>query len=242
MTYPERIVPDETEPGVVALHLKRYAFASPYCEGAEVLDAGCGVGYGTAVLAPVALRVLGVDRDRQSIEYGRDRYAAPNVDFEVRDLLALGLDDASFDVVTSFEVIEHLPDQERFLDEIARVLRTDGVLLVSTPRVGRTTDRPDNPFHERELAPDDFAALLESRFAEVELYGQRRRQTGRHRALQRLDVFGLRRRLPVLTRASGVLTGTPATTELSLDDVEIERDGLDAATEIVAVARRPRHG
>jgi len=71
MTHPERIVPDETEPGIVALHLKRYEFARPFCVGKDVLDAGCGVGYGTAYLAETARRVVGVDVDADAIEYAR---------------------------------------------------------------------------------------------------------------------------------------------------------------------------
>ena len=77
MRSPERIVPDETEPGIVALHLKRYEFAQPYCAGREVLDAGCGVGYGTAFLAETARRVVGVDRSGDAIDYARTRYARP---------------------------------------------------------------------------------------------------------------------------------------------------------------------
>jgi len=238
VAYPERIVPDETEPGIVALHLKRYTFALPYCEGAEVLDAGCGVGYGTSVLGRVARRVLGVDRDVASVDYARGRYAAPNVEFQVGDLLALGLDDRSFDVVTSFEVLEHLRDQECFLAELARILRPDGVLVLSTPHVAQTTDRPGNPFHERELSRADFAALLARHFADVELYGQRRRETRRHEVLRRLDVLGLRRRAELLRRVSGAVTGSPATDFLSPDDVLIERDCFERATELVAVARR----
>ena len=80
---PERIVPDETEPGIVALHLKRYEFARPYCAGADVLDAGCGVGYGTAHLAEEARHVLGVDRSEEAIDYARGRYARANVEFRV---------------------------------------------------------------------------------------------------------------------------------------------------------------
>ena len=71
MAYPERIVPDATPAGVVALHLKRYDFARAYCDGADVLDAGCGVGYGTAYLAEVAASVVGVD-----VERGDDRVRA----------------------------------------------------------------------------------------------------------------------------------------------------------------------
>src|SRR4051812_24617823 len=77
LSHPERIVPDETEPGIVALHLKRYAFALRWCEDREVLDLGCGVGYGTAFLAASATRVVGVDVDEATIAYAQERYSRP---------------------------------------------------------------------------------------------------------------------------------------------------------------------
>lgn len=239
MSHPERIVPDETEPGVVALHLKRYRFAEPWCREAEVLDAACGVGYGSAELGRTAKRVLGVDVDHEAVEYARSRYGAPNVGFAVMDLGDLMLEHASFDVVCAFEAIEHVPDPGRALAEIARVLRPGGVLLLSTPRVDRTNDRPENPFHAVEYAPGDLEALLRGFFDQVDLYGQRRLQTRRHRLLQSVDVLGLRRRVRP-PRAASTLLGTRPTAELTLDDVVIERDGLDRASEIVAVCTRPR--
>lgn len=239
MSFPERIVPDETSPGIVALHLKRYVFAETYCAGRVVLDAACGTGYGAAHLASVALRVVGVDADAETIAYARRRYAAANVSFEVMDVASLGLEDASFDVVCSFETIEHLADRDAFLAEVARVLRPDGVFLVSTPRAARTVERPDNPYHHVEYDRADFERLLASRFEQVELYGQRRLQTRRHRALQRLDVLGLRRRLPWLGRAAP-LVGTAATADVTLDGIAISRGDLDRATELVAVCTRPR--
>jgi SAM-dependent methyltransferase len=239
LSHPQRIVPDETEPGVVALHLKRYRFAEPWCSGRDVLDAACGVGYGSAELGRSARRVLGVDVDEESIGYARSRYAGPNVEFAVMDLASLQLDDASFDVVCAFEAIEHVSDREAVLAEIARVLRPDGTFVVSTPRSDRTTDRPENPFHMVEYAPADFERLLRGFFGQVELYGQRRLQTRRHRLLQRVDVLGLRRRVRPPRAASAVL-GTRPTAELTLDDVVIERGGLDRASEIVAVCTGPR--
>ena len=128
MAYPERIVPDETPPGPVAIHEKRYRFALPHCTGKRVLDAACGVGYGTALLADTAAEVVGVDVSEDAIAYARSRYARPNVEFRVEDLLRPHLDDRSFDVVCSFETIEHLPDRETYLEHVGRVLRDDGVL------------------------------------------------------------------------------------------------------------------
>ena len=239
MTHPERIVPDETEAGVVALHLKRYRFAEPWCRGRDVLDAGCGVGYGSAELGRSGRRVLGVDIDADAVAYARARYAAPNVEFAVMDLAALALDDASFDAVCAFEAIEHVRDQRAVLSELARVLRPHGVLVLSTPRSERTTQLPENPFHTVEFAPDDLERLLREFFAGVELYGQRRAQTRRHRMLQRLDVFGLRRRVRP-PQAVVAAVGTRPIAQLTLDDVLIERGRLAGASEIVAVCAGPR--
>jgi SAM-dependent methyltransferase len=237
--HPERIVPDETEPGVVALHRKRYEFAEPACAGKDVLDLACGVGYGSAYLGRVARRVVGVDISDEAIAYARRRYASANVEFEVMDATALRLDDTSFDVVCAFEAIEHLPDPQAAVGEAARVLRSEGVLYASTPRAERTTASPANPFHHVEYAPDDFRALLLRGFESVELYGQRRLQTRRHRALQRLDVLGLRRRLTFLRPASRLL-GTAPTAEVTSEGIVIEAGTLDRATELVAVCTRPR--
>jgi SAM-dependent methyltransferase len=235
-THPERIVPDETEPGIVALHRKRYEFALPFCAGKDVLDLGCGVGYGTSLLGERAARAIGIDVDGDAIAYAVRRYAAPNVEFRRGDALALDLEDASVDVICSFETIEHVSDRDAYLREVRRVLRPGGAFLVSTPRAERTRLRPENPFHAVELAPADFEALLRRQFGEVELYGQRRLQTRRHRLLQRVDVLGLRKRLPFLRRASRVL-GTPPMAEVSSEDIVIERDALARATELVAVCR-----
>ena len=238
MAYPERIIPDETEPGVVALHVVRYEFALPHVDGKEVLDAACGAGYGSAVLGTRARRVVGVDVSDEAVAYARTRYGGDNVEFATANVNALPFEDDSFDVVVSFETVEHVRDPKMFLREVARVLRGEGTFVVSTPHVRVTNLEPANPFHEIELSRADFEALLRERFLDVDLYGQRRLQTTRHRVVQRLDVLGLRKRLPLLRRAARV-TGTPATEELTTADVVIARDGIDAATELVAVCRRP---
>jgi len=237
MSHPERIVPDETSPGIIALHLKRYEFAAPFCRGGEVLDAGCGVGYGSAFLGGVARRVVGVDQDESAIAYARERYARPNVEFRVGNVLRLDFGDAEFDAVCSFETIEHVDDADAFVAELTRVLRPAGVLVVSTPRAPETTAAPENPFHRVELSRADFEALLRRFFGEVELYGQRRLQTARHRLMQRADVLGLRKRLTFLRPASRLL-GTAPMAEVTADGIVIDREGIDRATELVAVCRK----
>jgi 2-polyprenyl-3-methyl-5-hydroxy-6-metoxy-1,4-benzoquinol methylase len=236
VSHPERIVPTDTEAGIVALHMKRYEFAAPLCAGLEVLDAACGVGYGTALLAQSAAHVVGVDRDIAAIEYADRMYDRANVQFAVMDVLELDLPDASFEAVCSFETIEHLAEPEVFLGQVRRVLKPGGLLVASTPRVDVTTHEPANPFHELELSEQDFEALLRRHFAEVEIYGQRRLQTAAHRALQHADVFGLRRRLPFLRRLAR-LVGTAPTADLTADDIVISKNEIERATELIAVCR-----
>lgn len=236
MSHPERIVPDETEPGIVALHLKRYDFALPFCGGKDVLDAGCGVGYGTAHLARAARRVVGVDRDPETIEYARRRYGSERIEFLQADLLELPLASDCFDTACSFETIEHVPDPEALVAQLRRVTRPGGVCLVSTPRVEETTREPENPFHAVELSAADLERLLRAHFGEVTLYGQRRLQSARHRTMQRLDPLGLRKRLTFLRPASRLL-GTAPMAEVSLDGIEITQGRVEDATEIVAVCR-----
>jgi len=233
-------VPDEASVGIVAIHEKRYRFALPHCAGMDVLDAGCGVGYGSALLASVAARVVGVDVSSDAIDYARTRYALPNVEFRVCDLLDLDLPAATFDVVCSFEAIEHLADRDAFLQHVTRTLRDDGVFCVSTPRVNRTNKRPNNPYHYVEYSRADFEELLLRHFADVELFGQRRPETRRHYVLRRLDVLGLRKHVAVVRKAGRLTTGTPPMQALTTDGIVIDKQAIDKATEIVAVCRKPR--
>ena len=237
MAYPERIVPGETSPGILALHLARYVFAEDWCRDREVLDLGCGTGYGSFRLSSVAKGVLAVDVSEEAIAYAESHYGAPNLEFRVLDATRLPFDDGSFDVVTCFETIEHVDDAVILVGEAARVLRSGGAFIVSTPRVDRTTHSPDNPYHRIELSREDFEVLLTPSFELIEMYGEQRRQTSLHRLLQRLDVLGLRRRSRLVRRAA-VLTGTPAMENAGLGDVTITRERASTARVLVAVCTR----
>ncbi|MCI4676622.1 class I SAM-dependent methyltransferase [Candidatus Mycolicibacterium alkanivorans] len=138
-----------------------YLRLSSVCAGRDVLEAGCGEGYGADLIASAARRVIAVDYDAAAVAHVRARY--PQVQVLAADLTSLPLLAASVDVVVGFQVIEHLWDQPQFVTECSRVLRPGGLLLMSTPNritfsPGR--DTPVNPFHTRELNAAELAELL----------------------------------------------------------------------------------
>ena len=138
-----------------------YRHCAPLCAGKEVLEAGCGEGYGADLLATTAARVLALDYDAATVAHVGNRY--PAVEVIAANLASLPLTDASVDVVINFQVIEHLWDQTQFITECLRVLRPGGLLLVSTPnRITFTpgSDVPVNPFHTRELNARELTELL----------------------------------------------------------------------------------
>ncbi len=158
-------------------HWHRYAFALPLARGKRVLDAACGEGYGSALLATVASSVMGLDISEQTIAHAAARYGeAAALSFRCADVAALdGYADGSFDLIVSFETLEHLYAQEAMLDGFARLLAPGGVLLVSTPDRRTYSDIPGfrNEHHVRELYRDEFEALLVARFPQRRLYAQK---------------------------------------------------------------------
>ena len=241
---PERIIPADTPPGIVALHLKRYEFAREYTVGKRVLDMACGVGYGSFHLAKVCRHVVGADIDWAAVDYARRQYGGrENLSFVQANAMRTGLAESQFDAVCSFETIEHVRDAGMFLSEIKRVLKPDGVFIVSTPRVARSDSRPANPFHYHEWSPVDFKRLLRGSFRNVEIFGQFRRETGAARWLKRLDVLRLRTWLvPLwLTRQAAQAAGVRAMADLHMEDIFIRRGELRRASEIVAVASDENH-
>jgi len=140
-------------------HVVAYRMVASMVAGREVLDAGVGEGYGAAMLAKSAASVVGIDIEPDVIEHAAAAY--PSVRFQTGDLLALPFPDASFDAVVSLQVIEHLQRPREFVSECARVLRPNGVLVLSTPN--RLTFSPTgirNPFHTVEFAPPELRSVL----------------------------------------------------------------------------------
>jgi len=174
----ERVIPGQVGLDLWNEHMARYAFAARFAGGTRALDLGCGTGYGAAALAQVAHEVVGVDIGLDAVEYARKNFPLPNVRFEQSSATAVAEADASFDLITAFEIIEHIEDWPEMLKEARRLLRKDGVFLVSTPNVryyaeSRGETGP-NPYHVHEFAYDEFTRALGEHFPGVQVLLQNR--------------------------------------------------------------------
>ncbi|MBC7246439.1 MAG: class I SAM-dependent methyltransferase [Actinobacteria bacterium] len=179
--YPALILTGErTLPGIreenywFQRHLVAYRFLLPLAAGKRVLDLGSGEGYGTDLLASVALEAVGVDLAPEAVYHARRTYRRPNLRFLYGDIYETGLEEASFDLVCSLQVVEHLHRPERFMEEARRVLRPGGLCVITTPNrliISPGRESPLNPFHIREYDYREFLAFMQSFYPRVEVKG-----------------------------------------------------------------------
>ncbi|MEO8026749.1 MAG: methyltransferase domain-containing protein [Bryobacteraceae bacterium] len=174
----ERVIPGQVGVDLWNEHMARYAFAARFAAGGRVLDLGCGTGYGTAALAQMAREAVGVDVAEEAIEYARTSFPLANVEFIRSSATSVALPDASFDLITAFEIIEHIADWAALIREARRLLRAGGLFLVSTPNVryyaeSRGETGP-NPYHVHEFEYGEFASALGAAFPNVQVLLQNR--------------------------------------------------------------------
>lgn len=214
------------EHGLRLMHLRAYDEAVRHAAGRDVLDVGCNTGYGTMRFVPVARRVVGVDVSPRAIEAAQGRASDGRPEFVVTSGFKLPFHDASFDLVTSFQVLEHVPDPSVFLAELSRVTRPGGSVILATPNAatrlfpGMT---PWNRFHVREYRADELAAVLAGAFASAEVLGMfgapelyeteiRRVDAARQRIRQK-DEAAARRETARLAAAASTATAADARPE-----------------------------
>ena len=174
-TAVERLAPRTNDYTEILYHWQRYLLAGRLAAGKRIADVACGEGYGADHLAAFAQRVCAVDIDAATVKEARARYRRPNLSFQQGSADHLPFAAGTFDMITSFETIEHLvPDrQEPFLREVKRVLRPGGLLLISTPNKRRTEKfATKNPYHFKEFYLEEFVALLKEHFRSVDCWVQ----------------------------------------------------------------------
>ena len=200
----ERFTP-ECEREIWYEHFHRYALAARWCADKRVLDAACGEGYGTALLADSAASIEAVDVSEQAIEHARQRYGhLQNVGFHLADCTALPFEDNEFDRVVSFETLEHLAEHDQLLAEFRRVLKPDGFLVLSSPDKATYSDGQGtaNEYHVKELYRQELEALIQRHFPASHLLGQKLMF---HSAIWSMDGFDQ----VGLDQISADKTGTP---------------------------------
>ena len=234
----------------LARHRAAYAYAIAKAPGGRVLDLGCGSGYGAAELAEALPRVVGLDR------VPPDAGARGGVAYVRADLEAVPLRPVCFDMISSFQVIEHLVDPTLYLNAMTRLLSPDGFALITTPNL-LTSDK-ENPFHVHEYAPDELQSCLEGHFREVEMLGVGtspraakyfEERLKRIALIVKVDPLRLRHRLPrslvdwmfaklALVVRRGIQKSGALPEEIGIDDFPIgpvEPDCID----LLAVCRAP---
>jgi SAM-dependent methyltransferase len=215
-------------------HVVAYEYAAGLVGGLEVLDAGCGEGYGSDMLAAVA-DVVGVDLDEGVVRHAGRTY--PRARFESADLLALPFPDASFDAVVTLQVVEHMSGPREFVAECIRVLRPGGRLILSTPnRLTFSREGIRNPFHTYEFAPADVRSLLERHLSLLSMAGTF--HTGRLRLIETIIRAPFPERLLAQPAPEWPRWLRRAVAKTKPADFAIRSEDLDRSLDVIAVAQR----
>ncbi|MFA6129528.1 MAG: class I SAM-dependent methyltransferase [Candidatus Omnitrophota bacterium] len=193
----ERILLEKETPLMIARHFCAYKFAKGYITAKDVLDIGCGEGYGSDFMAGFAKSVLGIDYDKDAVGYAKNKYHKAGLEFLLLDIKNLESLGRRFDVICSFQNIEHIQDTKKLLEDISGLLNDGGVFICSTCNMkdaspGRTA--PFNKFHVKEYLAEEFESMLKKHFSQVEMAGLNRGLA--LRACRRLKKIGLFNFLP----------------------------------------------
>jgi len=157
-------------------HIHRYFFASKFVKNKKVLDLACGEGYGVKILSKSAKSVIGIEIDKKTTMHAKKKYRGKNIKFITSSITQIPIPGKHlFDVIVCFEAIEHIKEQKKIFEEVKRLLKKNGLFVISTPnkKIYTTEEKNSNPFHEKELSISEFRNLLKSFFSNVQIYGQK---------------------------------------------------------------------
>lgn len=156
-------------------HLHRYAIVTELVKGKVVVDIASGEGYGSNILSEYAEKVIGIDISLEAITHARVKYKKNNLNFLQGDVLNIELGDSSVDVIVSFETIEHHDEHDRMFIEFKRILKEDGLLVISSPEKSIYSDKDGyrNPFHVKELYLKEFENILKIYFSNTSMLYQK---------------------------------------------------------------------
>lgn len=236
-----------------------YRFVSELARGKTVLDVACGEGYGPYILAQSARAVLAVDRDKQTVTNAKNRYRVEHLSFLCSDIFVIPkkLHGQTFDVVCSFQFLEHLEGQRAFLQLLRSFVRPGGIIAVSTPN--RRVFPTFNPYHVREVDAAELRALFTEEFPTTRVFGifgdahVLQYRTSKQKLgdlLLRLDVLQARQWLPrpvirklydlisyFLLKRMSFLKHRSLVTSVTQKNFSVREDDLERALDLIAVAQ-----
>lgn len=262
----ERAVPDDFDSVEEYLSFLRHLFAYEYVIDSfptveKWLDIGCGEGYGTALISEHVGSIVGIDTNVSAIDHASGKYNAENCCFLLYDGNRSPFEDESFDMVISFQVIEHIRDDRQFIGEIRRLLKPGGRAVLTTPNRTyrlRPGQKPWNPYHIREYYPEEFRAVLNSSFTDVTVYGikgkggvQEIETAAVTKGFQYIDRLNIRHHIPapikpVLSKLARFLTGRrldrknldTALESFSTSDYCIVEESLETSLDLMGICRK----
>ena len=178
-------------------HVIRYWWASDFCKNKKVLDCACGKGYGSYILSKKAAAVIGIDLNPTSLEIaGTSFQSVPNLQFKKQDIFNLQDLNQKFDLITAFEVIEHISPEATadFLSSLKKVLAPGGMIIISTPNHDVVTKSGVSipAFHINNFKASELQQILKKHFKQVEMIGQFKRRNGIGQLLFDFDYLNLR--------------------------------------------------
>ncbi len=257
MSSHERALKDEANNVIYQRCQYAYEWCIPIITGKKVLDTGCGLGYGAAYMAQHANEITGIDYDAETIENNKKEYASiKNISFVQGSIPPLPFPDNSFDVVTSFQFIEHIHLRKEFTKECLRVVKPGGKVLITTPNIKRSLAR--NPFHIHEYTFDEMnkeVSLFTNQFELLGLNANERvrkyyEENGKFvRMILKFDILGLHKILPakILFVPYNWITSLmrnklkeqiSQTSDISTKDFFLQKNNLDDCWDIFVVAEK----
>ena len=190
----ERIIPGKTSSLMFSRHFRAYEIAKDYIRDKTVLEIGCGEGYGAHYLSGFCKNITGIDYNAEVVLYAKNKYTRDNLAY--RTVKAENLSAVlkqKFDVIVSFQVIEHIEDTAVFLETVKSLLNDNGMFICSTPNrldASPDLDTPANRFHVREFLADEYCDLLKRHFKEVKVIGLKRgKLLNFYRRLKKTGIF-----------------------------------------------------